>query len=76
MLKKDAIQQVGSQAEIARALGISTAAVAKWGEVVPIESALAIEVHTSGAVKVDRSMYPILARAVDAAEQRAAHEAA
>ncbi len=35
MKTKDAIQEFGSQAALARALGISRAAVAKWGDDVP-----------------------------------------
>jgi hypothetical protein len=68
MLKKTAIEYFGSQAEICRRLEISSAAVAKWGEVVPLESATAIEIHTNGDVPVVRSMYPNLARAIELAE--------
>ncbi len=67
MLKTHAIDYFGSQAEIARALEISSAAVAKWGDVVPHTSATALEILSGGGARVDRSLYPELARA-EAAE--------
>jgi hypothetical protein len=70
MLTKTAIEYFKTQAEICRVLGISSAAVAKWGEVIPLESAMALEIRTNQAVKVDRTLYPNLARAIDAAGQR------
>lgn len=70
MLKKDAIKYFGSQAEICRQLAISTAAVAKWGEVIPIESALALEILSNNRVPVDRALYPKLASAIETAELR------
>lgn len=69
MLTQTAIAHLGSQAEIARTLEISSAAVAKWGEVVPLESALALEIRTKNALKVDRSLYPNLVRALEATER-------
>lgn len=53
---------------MARALGISAAAVNKWGDVVPFESATALEILTAGALKVDPAKYP---RIRDAMERRA-----
>jgi hypothetical protein len=70
MLTKTAIEHFKTQAEICRVLGISSAAVAKWGEVVPLESALALEIRTNKALQVDRGLYPNLARAIDAASQK------
>jgi hypothetical protein len=70
MLTKSAIEYFGTQAEICRVLGISSAAVAKWGEVVPLESALALEIRTNKALPVVRSLYPNLARALEAASQQ------
>ncbi|MDE2098663.1 MAG: hypothetical protein KGL39_15520 [Patescibacteria group bacterium] len=52
-----------SQAKIAQQLGLSRAAINHWGDVVPLESALALETLTAGALPVDRSLYPVLARA-------------
>ena len=71
MLTKTAIEHFGSQAEICRALDISSAAVAKWGEVVPIEAAMALEILSDKSVTVDHSRYPKLARALESNEQRA-----
>lgn len=68
MLTKTAIQHFGSQAAICRELGLSSAAIAKWGEVVPLESALALEIRTDQAITVDRSLYPKLAAAIEAAD--------
>lgn len=68
MLTKDAVEHFGNQSAIARALDISAAAVSKWGEVVPLESALALEILTARKLRCERSLYPNLARALDAAE--------
>lgn len=75
MLTKTAIEYFKTQAEICRVLGISSAAVAKWGEVVPLESALALEIRTKKELPVDRSLYPNLARAIEAAGQQQAKRA-
>lgn len=69
MLTETALRHFKTQSAIARALDISPAAVSKWGEIVPIESALALEIVTHAAVEVDRSLYPHLARAIDAASE-------
>lgn len=66
MLTQAAIDHYGDQAGIARALGISPAAISKWGEVVPLESATAIEILTQGKLRVDPMRYPKLARALNA----------
>lgn len=68
MKTQDAVVHFKSKAAITRALGISSAAVAQWGDVVPLESALALEILTAGALTVDRTLYPNLARAISAAE--------
>lgn len=67
----DAIEHFKNKAAITRALGISSAAVAQWGEVVPLESATALEILTGGALQVDRSLYPSLARALETAGKAA-----
>lgn len=66
MKTQDALAHFGTQAAIRKAIGISSAAVANWGDVVPLESAMAIEIASGGAVKVDRSLYPALARVMPA----------
>lgn len=69
MLTKTALRHFdGNEAAMARALGISSAAVNKWGDVVPFESATALEILTDGAIKVDPRKYP---RIHDAMERRA-----
>lgn len=67
MKTQTAVEHFGSKAELHRALGISSAAVAQWKDIVPLESAMALEILTSGALKVDRSLYPNLARAIEQA---------
>lgn len=63
MRKVDAVKHFGSEAAVAAALEISRAAVNKWGEVVPLESATALETLTHGQISVDRALYPAIARA-------------
>lgn len=63
-----AIDYFRTQSAISRVLAISPAAVSKWGDVVPLESALALEILTAGELAVDRSLYPNLARALSAVE--------
>ncbi|MCX7132505.1 Cro/CI family transcriptional regulator [Aeromonas sp.] len=55
MKKADAIAHFGSAAELARALGITEAAVSRWGEDVPSCRGRAhqIEVLTGGKLTVD-----------------------
>lgn len=63
MRKSTALDHFGTQAAVAEALGISRAAVNKWGDVVPLESATALEILTDGACKVEPELYPMLQRA-------------
>ena len=53
-----------NQAAVARALGVSSAAISKWGEIVPFESATALEILTEGAITVDPQLYPRIASAM------------
>lgn len=71
MRTQDALQHFQTKAAITRALGISSAAVTQWGDVVPLESALALEILTAGQLAVDRSLYPGLARAIETAGRAA-----
>jgi transcriptional repressor of cell division inhibition gene dicB len=57
MLKKDVISHYGSQSAVARALGISHAAVQKWPDVVPEGSAWKLQGISDGALVVDQSKY-------------------
>jgi DNA-binding transcriptional regulator YdaS (Cro superfamily) len=68
MLTQDAVRYFGNQSAIARALDISAAAVSKWGEIVPLESALALEILSGRRLRCERTRYPNLARALDTAE--------
>lgn len=57
MTTEQAIAFFGSAANVARALGISRAAVAKWGAVVPEGSAYKMQVISGGKLLVDPSRY-------------------
>ena len=57
MLKKTVVDHFKGTANVARALGITYVAVAKWGAVVPLISAMEVERITGGALKVDHAMY-------------------
>lgn len=64
MRTKDAIAHFGSKSAIARELDISPAAVSKWDEAVPVESAKALEIRTNGVLRVDWSLYDATRRAL------------
>ena len=53
MRKHDAITHFGGVTATAKALGISHAAVVKWGDTIPQGRASQIEVLTGGALKAD-----------------------
>lgn len=57
MRTKAAIKHFKTRAAIARALGISRAAVSKWGPVVPEGSAYKLESLTGAELKVDPALY-------------------
>ena len=48
------IEHFGTKAAVARALGVSMAAVSQWGEMVPVGRAYQIEVITGGALKASK----------------------
>lgn len=58
MHRDDAIKFFGSPAAVARALGITRAAVSKWPEVIPEGSAYKLEVVTGGKLRVKPELYP------------------
>lgn len=58
MLTKDAVAHFGSQAALARALGITQPSVAGWGDVVPLGRQYQLEVLTSGALRAARPAAP------------------
>lgn len=53
MNKGDVLSYFGGVAATAKALGISHAAVVKWGDTIPQGRAYQIEVVTGGALKAD-----------------------
>lgn len=57
MLKRDAVTHFGSQAAVARALGIQKAAVSKWGDRIPPFQASRLHQKTRGVLKYDPSDY-------------------
>lgn len=67
MLRTDAIRHFKTQRAIAQALDISEAAISKWGEVVPLDKAMALEILTKRKLRVDKSRYEDVARAIDVA---------
>jgi DNA-binding transcriptional regulator YdaS (Cro superfamily) len=58
MTKQSAITYYGSQAALARALGINRAAINAWGDGIPIGRQYQIEVLTAGKLKADRTPQP------------------
>ena len=59
-----AIKHYGTPSKVAAALGISRQAVSQWGEIVPLEAALAISVVTKGELVPNPRLYPMWARAL------------
>jgi hypothetical protein len=53
MLTEDAINFYGGVAALARALGISRAAIYQWGDRVPQSSSWKLQVLTKGKLRVD-----------------------
>ncbi|HSW34691.1 MAG TPA: Cro/CI family transcriptional regulator [Steroidobacteraceae bacterium] len=64
MRTSKAIDYFKTKSAIAKALGISGAAVSKWGDVIPVESAKALEIRTNGALRVDWALYGATRRAL------------
>ncbi|CZW10005.1 MULTISPECIES: Cro/CI family transcriptional regulator [Enterobacteriaceae] len=61
MYKKQVIDHFGTQRAIAKALGISDAAVSQWKEVIPEKDAYRLQVVTEGALKYDETAYRAVA---------------
>ena len=57
MKKSDAVKHFGSEEALQEALGISRQAIEKWGEVIPLTSAVPLEALTRGKLRVNMSMY-------------------
>jgi len=54
MTRSEAIRFFGSQAALAKSLGIGRASVNNWGEQIPLGRQYQLEVLTGGALKADR----------------------
>lgn len=57
MRKADAVEHYGSQAEIARMLGIGKAAVSKWDVLVPRGWAAELHILSHGSLPFVQSLY-------------------
>ncbi len=57
MLKKDVLTFYGSQAQVARVLGITRQWVNRWPDIVPKAAALELQYLTGGQLQMDRSLY-------------------
>lgn len=57
MRPNDAIRHFGSQAQIARLLGIERQAVNQWRRLVPYQNAKKLERLSGGKLRLDREMY-------------------
>lgn len=57
MEKKHVIDHFGTQRAVARALGISDAAVSQWKEIIPEKDAYRLEIVTAGALKYQEKSY-------------------
>ena len=64
MKTKHAIEHWGNRKRVAEALGLTRQAVYAWGEIVPLEAALALEVRSEGQLKVNPKLYPLWASAL------------
>lgn len=57
MHKQNVIDHFGTQRAVAKALGISDAAVSQWKEIIPEKDAYRLEIVTAGALKYDEAAY-------------------
>ena len=57
MDKQKVVEYFGSQRAVARALGISDAAVSQWKEIIPEKDAHRLELVTSGVLKFQEKAY-------------------
>ena len=60
MKKETAAKHFGSASALARALRISTAAVAQWGEDVPPLRQFQLEYMTGGKLRADEKLRPVV----------------
>lgn len=57
MRTQDVVKHFGSQAAVARSIGITAAAVSQWGELVPFESAYRLFLASRGELFFDPRVY-------------------
>lgn len=57
MKKENVIKFFGSQAEVARTLGIKPPSISDWKEVIPEGSAYKLQALTKGKLKVNPALY-------------------
>jgi DNA-binding transcriptional regulator YdaS (Cro superfamily) len=57
MTKTEAIKHYGRAIDLARALGVTPAAVSTWGEIMPERQALKLERITGGVLRYDPMAY-------------------
>lgn len=57
MQKSQAIEFFGNQTKLAKAAGVSKAAVSLWGEIIPERRAARLADITNGALQYDRTLY-------------------
>jgi hypothetical protein len=58
MRTSDAVTYFDGRRALAERLGISTQAVAKWGDAVPEGAAYKLQILTNGRLRVDPALYP------------------
>ncbi len=57
MKKITAVSHFESITQLAKSLGITQAAVSRWGEIIPEKQALRLERITGGTLKYDPALY-------------------
>lgn len=57
MYKKDVLKHFGTVSEVAKAVGVSMAAVSQWGEIIPEKNAYRLQQVTKNKLRVDEKMY-------------------
>ena len=61
---KRIVATAGGPAKVGRACRVTPQAVSQWGEIVPLEAAIAIGVVTRGELVPNPRLYPMWARAL------------
>lgn len=61
MFKKEVIKHFGTQRAVAKALGISDAAVSQWKEIIPEKDAHRLQIVTDEVLKYQETVYRAVA---------------